>query len=281
MTGIKSKIYGILTAVIILGYIFFLSSSCIFHTQKNLVYTPINSSAKLSENVSVTLKQWDYSPNDKLMTAMFSVSNSSLEDAVFNWRVQERHTTKLLCLETGQEISLLKAEVDYPFTNMIVVTIYNVPPGFEEIALSLQLANTKEEQSSKEKENSIVSFFTNKEKVKKVESLKKFSADEYRIEYLNMQIESKNAEIEKLEKQNEKLLSDNETYQKDIEALIENQKYETTDEIKASLDRIKNYERQIANNKDTVEKNKYTISEIRKSISDIENTIAKLKEKEE
>ena len=275
MSGVKSKLYAIILVVIVLGYIFFFASPFIFHIHRDLMYTQINTTAKLSDTVSITIKKWVYSPNDNTMSAMFIIDNSGLNDIVLNRSVQERHTKKFLNIETGSDIISLKSNVEYPYGNIVVVSITEVPKGFEEIALSLQLSKGSEQAS----ENKIVSFYTNRNMVETVDKLEKLSDREYRIEYLRMQIESKKQQIEELEEKNNELIKDNEKYLKDIKELEEEQEYQTTDEIKATLQRISNYERQIHTNSEAIEKNKYSIREVKDSVGDIETTIAKLENK--
>ena len=96
MSGIKSKIYWIILAVIVLGYGFFFTSRFFFHENRNYLFTEINTKAKLSEDVSLTLKKWTYSKNDKAMMVMFSADNESLSELELNWATYERHTESLL-----------------------------------------------------------------------------------------------------------------------------------------------------------------------------------------
>ena len=117
MSGIKSKIYWIILAVIVLGYVFFFTSRSFFHENRNYLFTEINTKAKLSEDVSLTLKKWTYSKNDKAMMVMFSADNESLSE------LELRHTEKLFGMDTGSTEMHLKTEVAYPFGNMVVVSI--------------------------------------------------------------------------------------------------------------------------------------------------------------
>ena len=166
MSGIKSKIYWIILAVIVLGYGFFFTSRFFFHENRNYLFTEINTKAKLSEDVSLTLKKWTYSKNDKAMMVMFSADNESLSELELNWATYERHTEKLIGMDTGSTEMHLKTEVAYPFGNMVVVSIGGVPDSFEEISLSLQLAADDESKSNK-----IVQFYSNVDKVEPVDSI--------------------------------------------------------------------------------------------------------------
>ncbi len=123
LSGIKSKIYWIILAVIVLGYGFFFTSRFFFHENRNYLFTEINTKAKLSEDVSLTLKKWTYSKNDKAMMVMFSADNESLSELELNWATYERHTEKLFGMDTGSTEMHLKTEVAYPFGNMVVVSI--------------------------------------------------------------------------------------------------------------------------------------------------------------
>lgn len=272
MSGIKSKIYWIILAVIVLGYGFFFTSRFFFHENRNYLFTEINTKAKLSEDVSLTLKKWTYSKNDKAMMVMFSADNESLSELELNWATYERHTEKLIGMDTGSTEMHLKTEVAYPFGNMVVVSIGGVPDSFEEISLSLQLAADDESKSNK-----IVQFYSNVDKVEPVDSIGDYTPNDYRIEYLGIQKSDKENEIKDLTNEISKLTKDNKAYQKTISELAANKDYETAEEIEETNRKIKAYGRQIERNKEAIEQNKYDISELRKAIGDIEGAIKKMR----
>ena len=271
MSGIKSKIYWIILAVIILGYGFFFVSRFIFHETKNYLYTEPNTKVKLSEEVSLTLKKWTYSKNDKTMMVMFSADNESLSELELNWATYERHTEKLFGMDTGSTEMHLKTEVAYPFGNMVVVSISGVPVTFEEVSLSLQLA------SDDDSNNKIVQFYSNVDKVEAVDSIGDYTPNDYRIEYLGIQKSDKENEIKELTIEISKLTQDNKAYHKTISELAANKDYETAEEIEETNRKIKAYERQIERNEEAIEQNKYDISELRKAVRDIEGAIEKIK----
>ena len=272
MSGIKSKIYWIILAVIVLGYGFFFTSRFFFHENRNYLFTEINTKAKLSEDVSLTLKKWTYSKNDKAMMVMFSADNESLSELELNWATYERHTEKLFGMDTGSTEMHLKTEVAYPFGNMVVVSIGGVPDSFEEISLSLQLAADDESKSNK-----IVQFYSNVDKVEPVDSIGDYTPNDYRIEYLGIQKSDKENEIKDLTNEISKLTKDNKAYQKTISELAANKDYETAEEIEETNRKIKAYERQIERNEEAIEQNKYDISELRKAVRDIEGAIKKMR----
>ena len=53
----KSRLYAVILAVIVLGYGFFFASRFLFHEDRSLLYTELNTTQKLSETVSLTLKK--------------------------------------------------------------------------------------------------------------------------------------------------------------------------------------------------------------------------------
>ena len=269
----KSKLYWIILAVIVLGYGFFFSSRFFFHENRDYLFTELNTKTKLSEDISLTLKKWTYSKKDKAMMVMFSASNESLSSLELNWATYERHTEKLWGMDTGSTETKLKTEVKYPFENMVVVSITDVPINFEEVSLSLQLA------ADDESSNKIVQFYSNIDKVEAEDSIGDYTPTDYRIEYLSIQKSDKEAEIQALTAENEKLNEDNKTYQNNINDLISNEEFETTEEIEETNRRIQSYQRQIERNKDSMEQNKLEIAELRKAITDIESAIEKMKKK--
>lgn len=268
----KSKIYWIILAVIVFGYGFFFSSRFFFHENRNYLFTELNTKTKLSEDVSLTLKKWTYSKNDKAMMVMFSADNESLSELELNWATYERHTEKLFGMDTGSTEMHLKTEVAYPFGNMVVVSISGVPVNFEEVSLSLQLAADDEGKSNK-----IVKFYSNVDKVEAVESIGDYTPNDYRIEYLGIQKSDKENEIKDLTNEISKLTQDNKAYQKTISELAANKDYETAEEIEETNRKIKAYERQIERNEEAIEQNKYDISELRKAVRDNEGAIEKMR----
>ena len=171
MSKIKSTIYWIILVIIVLGYAFFFTSKFLFHEEKSILYTEMQTEQPLSNEVSLILQKWIYSPNERAMMVMFSAKNDSLQNLDLNWSTAERHNNTLLNLET---------EIIYPFENIVVVNIADVPEDFEEISLSLQL-------DSEDVANPVVQFYTNKNLVETVEKIGTYTDIDYRIEYLKIQ----------------------------------------------------------------------------------------------
>ncbi len=218
----------------------------------------------LSNEVSLTLQKWVYSPKENSMMVMFSAKNDSLQNLDLNWSTAERHNNTMLNLET---------EIIYPFENIVVVNIAGIPENFEEVSLSLQL-------DSEDVANPVVQFYTNKNFVEFVEKIGTYKDIDYRIEYLNIQKSDKEMAVKELSDENQMLLADNETYRKAMESMIENQRFETIAEIEETDSKIKAYQQQIDRNENIINKNKYKISDLQSEIADIETAIQKLRESE-
>ena len=244
----KSRLYAVILAVIVLGYGFFFASRFIFHEDRSLLYTELNTTQKLSETVSLTLKKWVYSPKDKAMTVMFSAANNGIEKLDLNWSTTERHTTKFLNIETGTAQSRLSTELSYPFGNMVVVSA----------------------------ENKRIVFYTNADKVEKVDTIGTYTDNDYRIEYLQIEKSDKQEKIKELNETNEKLQADNQDYQKTIDELIANEQFETVEEIEATNSKIQSYRRQIERNNEIIAQNKYEVEELKKAIEEINAAVIKI-----
>ena len=106
MSKIKSTIYWIILVIIVLGYTFFFTSKFLFHEEKSLLYTDLQTEQPLSNEVSLILQKWIYSPNERAMMVMFSAKNETLQKLDLNWSTAERHNNAMLNLET---------EIIYPF----------------------------------------------------------------------------------------------------------------------------------------------------------------------
>ena len=84
MSKIKSTIYWTILVIIVLGYAFFFTSKILFHEEKSLLYTDLQTEQPLSNEVSLTLQKWIYSPNECAMMVMFSAKNDSLQNLDLN-----------------------------------------------------------------------------------------------------------------------------------------------------------------------------------------------------
>ena len=142
---------------------------------------------------------------------------------------------------------------------MVVVSISNVPKSFEEVALTLQLVQADESKTEYKR----IVFYTNADKVEKVDTIGAYTDNDYRIEYLQIEKSDKQEKIKELNEANEKLQADNQDYQKTIDELIANEQFETAEEIEATNSKIS--------------QNKYEIEELRKAIKDIEEAVDKMR----
>ena len=272
MSNIKSKIYRIALVIIVLGYSFFFTSKFFFYEEKSLLYTELQTEQALSNEVSLTLQKWIYSAKENSMMVMFTAENESLQEVKLNWATFERHANHFMNIETGSIQSELETEIIYPFENIIVVNITDVPEKFEEIALSLQLTSENDDIL-----NPILQFYTNKNSVETVENIATYTDIDYRIEYLKIQKGDKETAVKELSDENQSLISDNIAYKKSMENMIENQKFETVAEIEETNSKVKAYQNQIDSNEDVINRNEYKILDLQSEIADIETAIQKLK----
>ena len=147
-----------------------------------------------------------------------------------------------------------------------------MPKSFEEVALTLQLVQADESKTEYKR----IVFYTNADKVEKVDTIGAYTDNDYRIEYLRIEKSDKQEKIKELNEANEKLQADNQDYQKTIDELIANEQFETAEEIEATNSKIQSYRRQIERNREIISQNKYEIEELRKAIKDIEEAIGKM-----
>ena len=152
------------------------------------------------------------------------------------------------------------------------MSISNVPKSFEEVALTLQLVQSDESKA----ENKRIVFYTNANKVEKVDSIGTYTDNDYRIEYLRIEKSDKQEKIKELNEANEKLQADDQNYQKTIDELIANEQFETAEEIEATNSKIQSYRRQTERNREIISQNKYEIEELKKAIEEINAAIRKI-----
>ena len=72
----KSRLYAVILAVIVLGYGFFFASRFIFHEYRSLLYTESNTTQKLSETVSLHSEALGNSLADAEKVGIFSEGQS-------------------------------------------------------------------------------------------------------------------------------------------------------------------------------------------------------------
>lgn len=256
----KSKIYGVILVFILLGYTFFFTSSLFFHQPQTYIYSTYGTKQNLSETVSIQLEQWTYSPKEHQMSVLFSLESKSIREISIN-------------MAAKSDTSRMPVRFIYPTGNLLVVLIDNVPSGFQQTTLMLQLASSENDVSNK-----VISFYATPQSVESVDSIEEGDTD-YRFLYLTLQIEEKQQQIKELLEENQSLEKSNEEYTKAIEDLIANQEYETKEEIEVTNSRIKEYRNQISSNESTITQNKYSIEELKSNISNIEETIKKQQQK--
>ena len=94
----------------------------------------MDSVQKLSETAEIQLENWVYSPTENKMSVMFSTKTTVPGDMVLNMAAYEIHSEYLMNIYTGSTASKLPVQVIYPFGNMVVVLVDNVPNYFDEVA---------------------------------------------------------------------------------------------------------------------------------------------------
>ena len=264
MSKLKSKIYIIVLVIMLLGYTFFLTSSCIFRKPQSLLISPYGDTAVLSEGVTLTLKKWVYSPEAGTMTVYFTYSSDRLRTK-FSVDSHDTHS--------GYSLPMT---VNYLAQGEWLVNLLDVPAGFQEICISVML----DEESNSENDltmATIAEFYTNKNDVETGVPMANYTDEEYKIEYLNIEKEQKIAEIEEIKERDKQLEEDNKSYAKAIDQLIKDRYYQTTDGINESNRMIENYQGVIDSNNTKIDNDRKTIEEISTEIEEIDKTIQKLK----
>ena len=265
MSKLKSRIYIIVLVIMLLGYSFFLTSSCIFRKPQPLLVTLYGDTAGLSEGVTLTLKKWVYSPDAATMTVYFTYVSDRLKTE-FYFDSQDTHSGYGFPMT---ENNLAQGEW--------LVNLLDVPADFQEICVSVMLAD----EGSSENETPIANFYTNNTDVEIGVPMADYTDEEYKIEYLNIEKDEKKAQIEAIKENDKQLEEDNKEYAEAIEKLSKDRYYQTTDGINEINRKIENYQGIIDSNTEQISKDKISIEEISTEIEDIDKTIHKLKTEEE
>ncbi|WP_028784618.1 hypothetical protein [Thalassobacillus devorans] len=183
--------YLIGLSVMTMALLFFLFSGFIFgdEEQSKVQQTPVNEPLNLQGSGELTIKDWVYNPTKKLMVVTININKSTaLLDESLSFTAQEKEHPK----------RDLPTHVEYNDESRYVISIQQVSPSFDVMALDVNKEETtrlfteKDDQNSRkggEEKKELARIYTDQRKVKMDKQLNILTEQEYEVAALSEEIE--------------------------------------------------------------------------------------------
>lgn len=245
---LKSSNVLIMTSlIIILGYVFFFTSSFLFGQNHKYAYTGLMQELTLNGR-RIKITRWDYSAEQKLMEVELEINNDTYDNI-----------DKYYYVAVTKPAGKIIVEPIIQDSNFVVLHLKNIPNDFTEISLRMKVADNSY--------TDILKMYNNIDKVSKVNDIQALTKDEYYINRLSRTIEDYNNQISECNKNIEEYKTQISTIEEKISILESDKKYQTEQEIKETDIKIANNNSNINNIKQLIELKEQSIKELEDKIS--------------
>lgn len=207
----------------------------------------------------VKLIRWEYSKEERKMEVELDISNTTF-DGIHNYEYSA----------VTSNFSSMPVETVIEEADMLVLQINDIPAKWGELSLRIEMPDNYKDKSGA----SILKYYTNIKKIKKVSSLPKKNKNEYMMQRVDTMIVFYEQEITDIERKIEEGKIYRKNCDKEINRLIEGKKYQTEEEIKQTDRLIENANSKM---KDSVEHEK----EYLRQIEEYRDKISKANKKRE
>ncbi|MFC7322386.1 hypothetical protein [Halobacillus campisalis] len=239
-----SKKYLIGLSVMAMALLFFLFSGFIFgdEEQSKVQQTPVNEPMNLQGSGELTIKEWVYNPTKKLMIVTININKSTaLLDESLSFTAQEKEHPK----------RDLPTQVEYNDESRYVISIQQVSPSFDVMALDVNKEETtmliteKTDQNSLkggEEKKELARIYTDQRKVKMDKQLNILMEQEYKVAAVSEEIKEAK---ETMKEKKESIQTINERIKEIDQKIVELESellYETEEEKKQTEARINHLE---------------------------------------
>ncbi|GGC97609.1 hypothetical protein GCM10007216_30490 [Thalassobacillus devorans] len=194
--------YLIGLSVMAMALLFFLFSGFIFgdEEQSEVQQTPVNEPLNLQGAGELTIKDWVYNPTKNLMVVTININKSTaLLDESLSFKAQEKEHPK----------RDLPTHVEYNDESRYVISIQQVSPSFDVMALdvnkeeNIMIFTEKNNQNSLkggEEKKELARIYTDQRKVKMDKQLNILTEQEYEVAAVSEQIEESKETIKEKKK---------------------------------------------------------------------------------
>lgn len=243
----------ILLSVIVMGYVFFLTSEFWLPDVKELIAaTPLYEKQTMGD-YSVYLTKWEYAEKTQTMEIIVEMEMTNLLAPRLECEAVER---------TAGELQTNTVVDDREYQ---IIQIVEIPENWKEI--SLHLINDKGEH---------LSLYTNAEAVKKVDALPGKDEKGYLSDRIRGQIDYDSYRIEKKEQEISELALENRTLESGIDEMA-SKKYPTQEEADKAAELIRSAEKKCETNESTIEKRRTEIAELEVRTEELQKQLEELK----
>ncbi|WP_329385714.1 hypothetical protein [Anaerofustis butyriciformans] len=267
---IKKYKYTFLFLTIVSIYLFFLFSNFILGSIKlsTLNFSEIGTNYEVLENGNITLENWIYDKEKKMMEIEISCDYESYLDE--NMLVQAKSESKFLSKQNPLQIEIY---IDKP--NYKIFRILNVPNNFRQIAFGISYNNDLQNRELDKNDLSLILYSNYKEVKSGV--IKNLKYEDYLIAKIDRDIIKKNEEIKEINK-NIDILNNEINDLENINAeLNKDLEFQVGEEKENTINSILNNNQEILNNNDIINENKIKIEQIEAEIEEQRNQQANYK----
>ncbi|UOQ94046.1 hypothetical protein MUO14_03490 [Halobacillus shinanisalinarum] len=264
-----SKMYLIGLGTMTAALLFFLCSGFVFGSQNqvNVQQTPLNEQLNLSGSGEMIIEEWTYNPNRQLMVVTLNIDKSTdlLGDPL-----------TFIAQEKANSQRKVPTTIEYHDEGQYVISIQDVSPSFEVMALDVHkhkekdeelLDDPQQEMKGGEEVKELARIYADQRKVKTDSTLTIQTEQEYEIAALSRDIKGAKQTMQDKEKQIQRIEQKLHDIDQELVELESKRLYETGEEKEQTNARI----RQLENEKDQLNReateNETTIQTIQKKLT--------------
>lgn len=250
----KDRYLRILMLVIVMGYIFFLTSKYWLPPDEATIPPTEPGTSVEGNDRSITLVSWIYDEEKREMEVMLDITNMSIDGI-------NRYSYRATELNKGRLPVTTVIEAD----DFAVIRLGQIPRRFEEISLRIGIRN--EDETKVDGEFTDIRIYGSKESVKKADITDGLTERDYRISACQERIAVYEKNISELEKQ---IAGENVTIseaEKTIKRLEENTQHQTESEIASTNSVITEISGKIDTAKNNIKEYEKQIEELKEKIT--------------
>lgn len=264
----------LIICIVFAGYVFFFTTPMIFRASKDeLLSTPIDKIMNINTSHSVTVEDWQYSPEDKKMEVILSFDSTDNNPS-------EKYVYQVVSRNVFKSEKLVEYNVTYQSSTFASIVINDVPSDFSEMALYVgYIDKHAEEKKTDEKTGAAyTTLYTNKYVVQETREIEPMSILQLYIDKLEKNMSGFEDEIEELENENSDLEVKKQDILQRVAELKESETYMTKADAEKVEEQISSYETTYKSHESTIKSNEEKIEELEEKISDSEEKKSELED---
>ena len=213
----------VISLIIVAGYAFFFNSKSIIPNGDGFEATPYNAVQVFSDQRTVSMSRWDYSPEQQLMEVEVEITNSSFDGV---------DTYDYTCMIDTGEVRKYPVKKIMESPEFSIVQIQNIPDNYRSVSLRVQPHGYES--------SSMAKIYGSTDTIKQVDSIPTRTIPQYQKLRINEQIQSYKAKIQGLEKEYDATQKKIKNIVAKNKQLDESKQFMTTDDIEKTNETINN-----------------------------------------